>query len=447
MTWWINNLNIWNGKAIITPSPDLMIETDASMKGWGAHCNGATTQGMWSSSEQKMHINCLELTAAFFCSESIHKNIEIQTCPPSSRQYYNSGSNKQNGGGGHKVKSSVTDNTTVVGLLSTEHDHSYCRTLTRGTECDRRQGVESIPRFEQLGVEQTHFSPDRRVLGSHRGRSICGQIDRAKTQICQLESRSRSTGSRCSDIKLGSNSGVCLPSILPNRQVLGENKERSSISDSRHSSVAKPAMVLANTDIVDRPSNFIATNERVVEVASRGNLSAINNRAISVSRMETLRQRLKTEGFSEESADLLLESRRAGTQVAYIGPWKKWCGWCSKRKINPLQATVGQLAGFLARQLKRGLEYSTINTYRSAISAFHPSIAGIPVGQHPRIKQLLKGVFNRNPPAPKYLVTWNVDIVLKYLKNMGPNTRLNIKQLSLKLAMLMALTSASIHNL
>ena len=113
---------------------------------------------------------------------------------------------------------------------------------------------------------------------------------------------------------------------------------------------------------------------------------------------------------------------------------------------------MGQIAGFLARQLKRGLEYSTINTYRSAMSAFHPSIAGIPVGQHPRIKQLLKGVFNRascsrgssiEPPAPKYLVTWNVDIVLKYLKNMGPNTGLNIKQLSLKLAMLMALTSAS----
>ena len=241
-----------------------------------------------------------------FCSESIHKNIEIQTCPPSSRQYYNSGSNKQNGG--HKVKSSATDNTTVVGLLSTEHDHSYCRTLTRGTECDRRQGVESIPRFEQLGVEQTNFSPDRRVLGSHRGGSICGQIDRTKPQICQLETRSRSTGSRCSDVKLGSHSGVCLPSILPNRQVLGENKERSSISDSRHSSVAKPAMVLANTDTVDRPSNFIATNERVVEVASRGNSSAINNRAISVSGMETLRQRFKTEGFSEESADLLLES-------------------------------------------------------------------------------------------------------------------------------------------
>ena len=115
------------------------------------------------------------------------------------------------GGGGDKVKPPVTCNTTVVGLLSTEHDHSYCRTLTRGAECNSRQGIESIPRFEQLGVKQTNISPNRRALGSHRSRSVCGQIDRTETQICELETRSRSNSGRCSDVKLGSNSGYAFP--------------------------------------------------------------------------------------------------------------------------------------------------------------------------------------------------------------------------------------------
>ena len=36
--WWIHHLRLWNGKHIITPGPDLILETDASLKGWGASC-------------------------------------------------------------------------------------------------------------------------------------------------------------------------------------------------------------------------------------------------------------------------------------------------------------------------------------------------------------------------------------------------------------------------
>jgi len=46
--WWLNHLKQWNGKSIITPSPDLIIDTDASKKGWGAVCKNVTTQGMWT---------------------------------------------------------------------------------------------------------------------------------------------------------------------------------------------------------------------------------------------------------------------------------------------------------------------------------------------------------------------------------------------------------------
>ena len=90
-------------------------------------------------------------------------------------------------------------------------------------------GIEGIPRFEQLGIKQTNISPNRRALGSHRSRSVCGQIDCTETQICELETRSRSNSGRCSDVKLGSNSGVCIPTILLNKQVLGENNEGSGI--------------------------------------------------------------------------------------------------------------------------------------------------------------------------------------------------------------------------
>jgi len=129
------------------------------------------------------------------------------------------------------------------------------------------------------------------------------------------------------------------------------------------------------------------------------------------------------------------------TKIAYRGPWEKWCSWANKRQINPTKTTVANIANFLTSQQQRGLEYSTLNTYRSAISAFHCDIDGCPIGQHPRIKQLLKGVFNRNPPKPRYLKTWDVDTVLNYIVTLGDNSELGLKSLSLKLVMLLALAS------
>ena len=47
-------------------SPSHRMETDASLVGWGAFQHyGSFTQGRWSSSESKLHINFLELKAVF----------------------------------------------------------------------------------------------------------------------------------------------------------------------------------------------------------------------------------------------------------------------------------------------------------------------------------------------------------------------------------------------
>lgn len=47
------------------------------------------------------------------------------------------------------------------------------------------------------------------------------------------------------------------------------------------------------------------------------------------------------------------------------------------------------------------------------------------------------------PPIPKYTVTWNVGAVTSYLKDLGHNDKLSLKELSGKLVMLMALVEAS----
>ena len=53
-------------KNVITQDPDLTMETDASMLGWGAVCQASRTGGLWFQTEWRCHINYLELLAAWF---------------------------------------------------------------------------------------------------------------------------------------------------------------------------------------------------------------------------------------------------------------------------------------------------------------------------------------------------------------------------------------------
>ena len=59
LQWWSEQLVTWNGRNIHQPPPDLVIETDASLIGWGAVCQGVHTGGLWSQEEQLEHINVL----------------------------------------------------------------------------------------------------------------------------------------------------------------------------------------------------------------------------------------------------------------------------------------------------------------------------------------------------------------------------------------------------
>jgi hypothetical protein len=113
------------------------------------------------------------------------------------------------------------------------------------------------------------------------------------------------------------------------------------------------------------------------------------------------------------------------------------------RAVDPFHATVANINNFLASKFQEGREYATLNVYRSALSAFHPEIAGHKVGQHPEVKQFLTGVFNMRPPLPKYSETWDVKIVLDYMKAMGENEQMTDKDLTQKLVMLLSLTNAA----
>jgi hypothetical protein len=55
--------------------------------------------------------------------------------------------------------------------------------------------------------------------------------------------------------------------------------------------------------------------------------------------------------------------------------------------------------------------------------------------------RLLRDVFTARPSLPRYQNIWDVAIVLRYLKTLHPPSKLTLRELTLKLTMLMALLS------
>lgn len=65
LRWWLNNVDFGYSN-IKTNKYIKEIFSDASSTGWGAYCDGNESYGYWKENEMKLHINQLELKAAFF---------------------------------------------------------------------------------------------------------------------------------------------------------------------------------------------------------------------------------------------------------------------------------------------------------------------------------------------------------------------------------------------
>ena len=98
---------------------------------------------------------------------------------------------------------------------------------------------------------------------------------------------------------------------------------------------------------------------------------------------------------------------------------------------------------FLTDCFHGGCQYNTIAGLRSAISAHHDPIEDITTGSNPRVSALLSGIYNNRSPQPKYTLIRDVKRVTEFLTTLPYYSDISLNDLTLKLTMLLALTSAA----
>ena len=76
--------------------------------------------------------------------------------------------------------------------------------------------------------------------------------------------------------------------------------------------------------------------------------------------------------------------------------------------VYAFSAGVNFVLEFLFNLFSEGPEYRTIKGYRTATSVYHEKVEGIPIGQYPKVHQLLSGVFNKRLSQSKYKIYCNM---------------------------------------
>lgn len=117
-------------------------------------------------------------------------------------------------------------------------------------------------------------------------------------------------------------------------------------------------------------------------------------------------------GSSLPAAQIMMSSITETTCKQYKYALEEWNRFCSEYGIEFYDPAIDDVQNFLVNKFIQGASYGTLNTTRCALSL----ISKNKVGENPLITRLMKGFYKLRPTAPKYQATWDVSIVLRYLK-------------------------------
>lgn len=294
-------------------------------------------------------------------------------------------------------------------------------------------------RMDTRKICSTKNIPKARVT---KNRSVCINPQQTNSDFLHVVSSQSSLCSRRTVNSMAESVRVCISPNMPNTKNSTTHVPVQVSNSSNSTTLAKKTLVPRPVEITSRLPFKNSNRKQSFTPAGITDLSS-KSRNIQSNCMASINRLFKKRGFSKDTRQLLSASWRAGTQKDYSGKFKKFCSWCNEREIDPYTASLTEVADFLTGLFTKGLQYRTIAGYRSMLSTVLPPIEKIPVGQHPYIIRLLKGVFNSRPPKIKLLPEWDLLKVLDMLQKspFEPMKNSVLKYVTWKTIFLFAITT------
>ena len=229
-----------------------------------------------------------------------------------------------------------------------------------------------------------------------------------------------------------------------------ENRRGQSNGSSNSALLDNTGMVHNSDESFDRQSSGSSTVRQSVTITSNRGTTPSSEKNETYG-MQAIRTSLLQRHVSGKAAEIIINSWAATSLKQYQPYLQTWLKLCREWEINPYDPPLTKVLDFLTSLYERGLKYDAINTAKSAVSAITQPKNSLTLGNQPLISRFMKGVFRTRPPVPRYESTWDVQVVLSHLCSLAVPNELDLKSLTHKLVMLVALVSAqrtqSIHLL
>ena len=325
-------------------------------------------------------------------------------------------------------------------LVPYQECHTSSLPPPRNSQQESGRGIQDHERSIRLDALPGNLSEHSSTAWSLRNRPVCVEADKTAPDVRELATRPRGSGDRCVLNELERTESLCQPAVEHDLPGLGSSQATGGNHCFGRSGVENSSMVLPAVDIA-HPRAPPDTPDRGFDTTNPPN--QLPKHTAPVSRVAYLRAKFSAQRISPQASKLLLASWREKSGKTYDSLFRKWAGWCTERDIDPLSGDVTSVVNFLADLFHQGYQHRSLCSYRSAISSVHEPVDGQPIGSHPMVSRLLKGVFHERPPQPRYSTTWDVSVVTNHIESLGDNQDLTLADLTLKVVALLALTRPS----
>ena len=379
---------------------------------------------------------CSRITGIKICNPNFHKEFVTLDHSCSSRQQSCSGIPHEDGWYPQSTASKISKsirNYLLSHQITITAEYLPSR-LNDRADWESRNATDS----SDWQLRQKLYLKITKLLTNTDNRSVCLQAVSPTSPVYGMEARSKQFCNRCNAAGLEQNVWFCIPTLQFDRLI---DKQGSSgkcrSNDTIGTHMADTALVYSPTKNIHATSISFTSPPKPITKSPGRKTSSCENQVSGWKNLEI-------EGISSSAAKLISLSRRSASIAGYESAWNKWVSWCCRQQTNPVCAPLSGILNYLSTLFEKGPQYRTINSHHSAISAYHDHVDGKPVGKHPRACALLTGILNQRSPQPRYTFVWDVETVLLYLKTKtSDNSQLPDKDLTHKLTVLMALSSAS----
>ena len=410
----------------------IQLFTDASNKGWGAHLEQASTKGLWSDREKRLHINVLELKAVSLALQRFRDQCQNQTVLV------------------------ATDNSTVVAYINKQggtHSAEMCTLLWKiMTWCHHYQitlkarhipvclnvMTDLLSRSNQ--VQSTEWSLHPQVFKQICHKWFTPHVDLFATRLnhkvplyVSPVQDENAWDMDALNIDWSGLTAYAYPPMALLHRVIQKIRQSSCLIsviapgwpgmpwfwDLVQLSTEIPLQLPVSRTLLKQSHNYVF----------HSNPQHLNLRLVSRS------GQLQEQGFSVEVAERIAAPQRSSTRTIYKSKWALFEKWYRENSVDFSTPSVKQVSDFfmyLYQNLNR--RPSTIDDYRTVIvDIFGPT--GLHIPQSSDLNRLLSSFHRDRLKSSRNLPKWNFCVLLNELTKapFEPMKDTDLKHLTLKL--------------